>query len=144
MDIMKLMYKIRYTFSKQIEIEGITFPDKNLAIALIQAGKDYNFGRDIKEKGYNCIKQIESFSLNKMKDINLEGLQYLPNILRLYIRKSEVANIKPLSQMSSLEELEVTWSKGIDYRLLTSLYNLKSIIITDEELKDISFLESFT
>ncbi len=133
MSLLSTFYRLKYAFSKEVKIDDVVFPDKNLAIAILEA-----------RKGSTGIGEIKKLVLSKIKNLNLEGLEHLTGLECLDIVQCDCINPTPLAKMPHLRELYLYLNGGMDYQLLSQLHSLKSLTIADQFIKDLSFLEGLT
>jgi internalin A len=133
MSIYKIIYTVKYAFSMEAHIDGVNFPDKNLAAAIA-----------LERRKYDSIREIEKLKLRKIRNLNLEGLQYLSSLKELDIVECEVTNAIPLIQKVNISELYLYRNTGIEYSLLTALHNLRKLTIGDISIRSLNFLRELT
>ena len=115
----------------------ITFPDPNLERCI---RKEINKSKgDIDESD---VKNITDISIEYIKD--LEGIQYLTNLTKLSLMKSEITDISPLKNLSNLNRLWIYNTLISDISPLKNLTNLEDLKLDRNKITDISPLRSLT
>lgn len=79
------------------------------------------------------LDQVTNFSVVNNGITDLEGIQYLTNLVRLDLSNNNISNISPLRQLVKLNTLYLNGNKVGDYSPLAEFYD--QLVMKDFELK---------
>ena len=141
------------------DLSGAENADEALALLIEDEGfrECVRYGADIEEEDspeevLQKLENCESISLKEAAYGNaiysLDSLSLLPNLKQLTIRISEwddsaITDFTPISQLSRLEYLFITYGKDeqIDLSFLGQMHTITELFLTYCEIADFSFLE---
>ncbi|MCL2014170.1 MAG: leucine-rich repeat domain-containing protein [Oscillospiraceae bacterium] len=111
------------------------FPDPNLAKAIAGVLKK-TVDDTITQSD---LDKITSLRPTSVKDI--DGLQYLRNLSKLYLSYNKISDISPLARLINLEVLELIACQMNDISPLAELISLEKLDLGGNQISDISSLE---
>lgn len=126
-----------------------TFLDENLRQAIYEyIGKDNTesiLESDIAKKASDFVPGGKQLNLANKGIKDLSGLEIFAkyNLEWLYIDNNEIADLTPLSSITSLTKLNASNNKIQDLSPIQGLVNLETMNLTNNELTDISILGYF-
>ena len=117
-------------------MELIGIYDINVEIAIrAESGK---FNGDLTLEDMQAVTELNL----ENKDISdLQGIQYLTNIKKLYLRGNNIKSIEPLKNLTDLEVLALNNNKIEDIKSLSYLKNLVELDLQGNKVTDVSPLK---
>ncbi|WP_239257341.1 MucBP domain-containing protein [Listeria ilorinensis] len=128
------------TSSLKASADEVNIPDAGLRKIITQTlGKSDD--AVITEEDMEQITEISNYSTTID---SLEGLQYATNLKKLMLSNianpSKLSDITPISQLTSLETLNLSYASISDISLLAGLKNLTGLTLHGNQIRDISVL----
>ncbi|MBC2037575.1 MucBP domain-containing protein [Listeria booriae] len=124
------------------------FPDKKLAVTVAKQiypfvyFEDLDLDQEVTQEELNRVTEIiEDWDITENPMRNIEGVQYLHNLKRLYIGDSggwsgTVENLDRLAGLDKLERLSIVNNKVQDISGIKNLTNLTYLNLTDNKITD--------
>ncbi|MBC1372137.1 hypothetical protein HB847_07105 [Listeria booriae] len=132
------------------------FPDKKLAVTVAKQiypfvyFEDLDLDQEVTQEELNRVTEIiEDWDITENPMRNIEGVQYLHNLKRLYIGDSggwsgAVENLDRLAGLDKLERLSIVNNKVQDISGIKNLTNLTYLNLTDNKITDASPIAGLT
>ncbi|MCL2109219.1 MAG: leucine-rich repeat domain-containing protein [Oscillospiraceae bacterium] len=99
---------------------------------------------EIKSVKYpRCLTTLD-LSYMGLTDADIEPLQYMTNLTKLYLMNNDISDISVLSSLDSLEVLDLYDNNISDISPLTNLTNLGELYLERNNISDISALAGLT
>jgi hypothetical protein len=118
---------------------AVFFADSNLEQAVREAINQPN-GPLL----YGSVKTLDNLSAAERAITNLQGIQYLSNLIQLRLWGNQISDISPLSGLINLEYLELLNNEISNISPLSGLTNLIFLELDGNEISDISPLSGLT
>ncbi|MBC2324955.1 MucBP domain-containing protein [Listeria booriae] len=155
---------VTFVYTKETKVTTIPagstyrslFPDKKLAITVAKQiypfvyFEDLDLDQEVTQEELNRVTEIiEDWDITENPMRNIEGVQYLHNLKRLYIGDSggwsgAVENLDRLAGLDKLERLSIVNNKVQDISGLKNLTNLTYLNLTDNKITDASPIAGLT
>lgn len=117
----------------------ISFPDSNLQCKIREKIKKTSGDIYISD-----VEHIEDLQLDRNNIKDLEGIQYLTNLIYLDLRNNKINDISPLAKLTNLTDLYLSDNYINDISPLAGLTNLISLDLSFNEINDVSSLAELT
>lgn len=134
--------------SDMITINKKNFPDKRFK-KYVKNSFDKNKDGKLSKKEIKKVKKIQinsdSCAVEKLSKFNCKGIQYFTNVKKVdieidsrYYEKGSITNIKYLMKLKKIKKLHLTGNLSKKKLDLSSLKNLKTLVIVDSNIKKIN------
>ncbi|MBC2099950.1 hypothetical protein HCJ70_12935 [Listeria booriae] len=147
---------VTFVYTKETKVTTIPagstyrslFPDKKLAVTVAKQiypfvyFEDLDLDQEVTQEELNRVTEIiEDWDITENPMRNIEGVQYLHNLKRLYIGDSGgwsgvVENLDRLAGLDKLERLSIVNNKVQDISGIKNLTNLTYLNLTDNKITD--------
>ncbi|MBC2189971.1 MucBP domain-containing protein [Listeria booriae] len=147
---------VTFVYTKETKVTTIPagstyrslFPDKKLAVTVAKQiypfvyFEDLDLDQEVTQEELNRVTEIiEDWDITENPMRNIEGVQYLRNLKRLYIGDSGgwsgfVENLDQLAGLDKLERLSIVNNKVQDISGIKNLTNLTLLNLTDNKITD--------
>ncbi|MBC2167424.1 hypothetical protein HCB26_12660 [Listeria booriae] len=147
---------VTFVYTKETKVTTIPagstyrslFPDKKLAVTVAKQiypfvyFEDLDLDQEVTQEELNRVTEIiEDWDITENPMRNIEGVQYLHNLKRLYIGDSGgwsgfVENLDRLAGLDKLERLSIVNNKVQDISGIKNLTNLTLLNLTDNKITD--------
>ncbi|MDR1563702.1 MAG: cell wall-binding repeat-containing protein [Oscillospiraceae bacterium] len=120
----------------------VYFPDDVLKFQLKFVGVDTNGDGEITQGELAKVTDLSIWGQAHL--MSLEGLQYAVNLKKLWIDDGTFKDLSPLSGLTQLTSLGLSWNWIEDISPLSGLTNLTNLELGDNQITDISPLANLT
>lgn len=93
-------------------------------------------------KWMKILAKLGIYNLSERCVLDLRPLAKLPDFRSLDLKRAEIAKIKNLDKLKTLQELNLDGTKVIDIRMLKKLNKLKILNLIDTKVSDIKAIEA--
>lgn len=143
-DILKELRRVKNDLQNLIEAmehleikgERVHFTDEHLEEAIREL-----IGQEEGPLYSKDLQEIESLDVRNKKVKNLEGLQYLVNIIELNLNWNQIQDLSPLGSLSSLKRLKLWGNQIRDITPLSRLTGLELLTLEDNHISNIEALK---
>ena len=109
----------------------VYFPDPNLRAAIREA-----ISKPTGEIMYSDLQDLTDLIAQYKGIIELEGLQYCLNLIRLRLDANQISDISPLAGLTNLSDLGLFQNQITDISVLAGLTNLSTLSLDSNQITD--------
>ena len=99
----------------------------------------FNSFKDI-EHIENC-KNIKHMDINRCQIQSLDGIQFFPDLEKLYLQKNSIEKLAHLDSLVKLKEIDISYNKITKIENLSTLVNLEKLDLTKNQVAKIENLD---
>lgn len=117
------------------------FPDNNLASAVaLEITGNSDTSQTVTQAELDTVTDLSI--TNSPNLASIQGIQNLPNLVKLEIADTKLADISPLASLTALQELRMPNNQIVDLTAMESLTGLVYIDLNNNDIVDVSAIDT--
>jgi internalin A len=115
------------------------FPDQKLAESVAKLLNKASTYENVTQNDLNHIKVLIKIGSKGEEDkiSNLEGIQYLNNLICIRAARNRISDLNPLSNLKHLKEIQLPLNQICDLRPLEKLENLSMLVLNCNKIDNL-------